>query len=276
MLKRLLVGVAGTPATSSKIAHTIELAQRHGATVSLLSVIDMERLSKVGAVPLGAGHYAHAMRRERADTVNANAEAAIAQFADACRDAQVDVQILRHEAEPIGTLADVWRYHDLCVLGLRGWFGSGTIPEPENALLELIVRGIRPILAVSETRRTIRRVLIGYNGSMESAKTMKRFCQLALWPDMEFHIAAVEGSTKEPTASLLADAASYCRTWGYRCDTAMLTGVPSTALLSYASQIDADLIAIGSSYQRIVIKNVFGPNALELAKTADRPVFLSH
>lgn len=276
MLKRLLVGVAGTPATASKIAHTIELARHHGATVTLLSVIDVDRLARVGSVPLGAGHYANKMRRERAAAVNANADAAIVQFADACRDARVEVQVLRHEAEPFATLAAVWRYHDLCILGLRGWFGSGIVPEPEHALLDLIVRGIRPILAVSESRRVIRKVLIGYNGSMESAKTMKRFCQLALWPDMEFHIAAVEGSTKEPTASLLADAANYCRAWGHRCDTALLTGAPSTALMSYAGQIDADLIAIGSSYNRILIKNVFGPNALEIAKTADRPVFLSH
>ena len=65
MIRRILVGVAGTPATEAKIACTVELAARHGATISALCVIDVAPLAKVGPVPLGVAHYARQMRDGR-------------------------------------------------------------------------------------------------------------------------------------------------------------------------------------------------------------------
>ena len=42
---------------------------------------------------------------------------------------------------------------------------------------------LRPLITVSSKHRRISNVLIAYSGSMESAKAMKRFAQLRLWPD---------------------------------------------------------------------------------------------
>jgi hypothetical protein len=44
------------------------------------------------------------------------------------------------------------------------------------------------VIAVSGKFRPIQKVLIAYSGSMASAKTMKRFVQLRLWPDVQLKI----------------------------------------------------------------------------------------
>ena len=191
MVKRVLVGIAGTPSLPAKIECAIDIAKRHNAELSLVSVVDVDRLSRVGPVPLGAGMYAQDMRKNRIAKSHALDEDAIEKFEAACKQAGVPVKTIRREDHPLDVLAAVWRYHDLCLLGARGWFDYGVMPEPENGLLDLIAKGVRPILTVSETPRQIRRAMIAYNGSLQSAKAMKRFLQMALWPDIKLHITCV-------------------------------------------------------------------------------------
>ena len=74
MIRRILVGVAGTPATEAKIAYTVELAARHDASISAMSVVDVVRLAKVGPVPLGGAHCAKARITRSRDGIPAGAD----------------------------------------------------------------------------------------------------------------------------------------------------------------------------------------------------------
>ncbi len=277
MVKRLLVGIAGTPSLPAKIECAIDIAKRHRAEISLVSVVDVDRLSRVGPVPLGAGAYAQNMRDSRIAKSHALDENAIGKFEEACRQADVPVRTIRREDQPLDVLAAVWRYHDLCLLGARGWFDYGVMPEPEDGLLNLIAKGVRPILTVSETPRTVRRVMIAFNGSLQSAKAMKRFIQMALWPDVKIHIVCVgEPETGESAAGLLEEAAAYCKMYGHDPSTEQADGDVQDALLGMAESAGADLIVLGSSYRKLLMRQRFGRNALGLIQRSDVPLFMSH
>jgi hypothetical protein len=103
------------------------------------------------------------------------------------------------------------RYHDLMIFGLRSIFEYNVsivdlaIEEPKDTLARLITAGVRPIIAVSDTFRPIQKVLIAYSGSMESAKTMKRFVQMRLWPDAKLKIVTFQ-SSEDKARRLLHDA----------------------------------------------------------------------
>jgi nucleotide-binding universal stress UspA family protein len=277
MIKSLVVGVAGTPALPAKIEFAIDLARRHGAEISVLSVVDVDRLAHVGPVPMGAEKFAQDMRRRHVEHSHELDENAIATFEAACTAAQVPLRVIRLEGDPLDALAATWRYNDLCVLGARGWFDYDVVAEPQDALLKLIASGVRPILAVTSPARPIRRALIAYNGSLQSAKAMKRFIQMALWPDLELHIACVgTPKTGEDPQVLLEQAASYCRLYGYAPVTTQLAGKARNALLDHAAAIEADVIVLGSSYRRMLLRQRFGRNAIALIKNSEIPLFLSH
>ena len=53
MIKRILVGLGGTEFTTVAIRRAVELAQIHQAQLTGVTVIDVERLKRVGPVPLG-------------------------------------------------------------------------------------------------------------------------------------------------------------------------------------------------------------------------------
>lgn len=277
MIKRLVVGVAGTPALQAKIEHTVDLALRHDAEISVLSVVDVDRLSLVGPVPIGAGKHAQDMREGRIERSHGLDENAIAKFEAACRDAKVPVQVIRQEGDPLDVLPAAWRYHDLCVLGARGWFDYDLLADPQDALLKVIAAGVRPILAVTDDFRPIRKALIAYNGSLESAKTMKQFVQMSLWPEMELHILCVgKPKTQEEPHAMLDQAGAYCRLYGYEPTLARVDGDVQLAVLDHAAAIKADVIVLGSSYRKILLFRRFGKNALGLIKMSEVPLFLSH
>ena len=152
-------------------------------------------------------------------------------------------------------------------------FEHGVIDEPSDALVRLVTEGVRPILAVSGQYRPIRKVLVAYSGSMESARAMRAFVQSRLWPDATVRIVAFDKSADE-ARQLLGDAAEYCRAHGIEPQCEQAAGNPRDALLPYAARSrGADLIVIGNSARRLLMQRLFGETALAVMRRADRPIF---
>ncbi len=133
--------------------------------------------------------------------------------------------------------------------------------------------GVRPIIAVSDKFRTVQKVLIAYSGSMESAKTMKRFVQLRLWPDVKLKIVTFQ-SSEERAHQLLYDASEYCHAHGFHVEYESNPGSPKDFLLPMATLWQADMIVLGNSARSLLVKRVLGETALHIIRNADRPLFL--
>jgi len=93
--------------------------------------------------------------------------------------------------------------------------------------------------------------------SMESAKTMKRFVQLRLWPDAVLKIINFQ-SHEEKARQLLNDAAEYCRAHGYRVEHDSNTGSAKDFILPMAVQWQADMIVLGNSAGSLLVKRLIG------------------
>ena len=274
MIKRILVGLGGTPYTPFAIARSIELAQEHGAELTGVTVVDVGRLSRIGSVPLGASASARELREFRLEVAQEHVAEATEQFVAACRQAEVPYNVRQEEGNPFDLLASCARYHDLMVFGLKSLFEHEVVRDPHNVLVRLVADGVRPLLAVSADARPIRRVLIAYSGSMESAKTMKWFVQLGLWPKAQLRIVTFEHHVDE-AEQLVGDAADYLRKHGFEPEEAYDPGSPKHQLLPYAAEWGADLIVAGNSAKNLLLRNALGETALNLVTTADRHLFIA-
>ena len=109
---------------------------------------------------------------------------------------------------------------------------------------------------------------------MESAKAIRHFLHLNTWPGVTLQIVHFkEGPEKEPF--LLKDAAEFCEAHGFEVKTDMVAGQARSDLLPFARENDADLIVMGNSVQKALIRRFLGDTVLETIKSADRPLFLS-
>lgn len=274
MTKRILVGLGGTPFTTVAVKRAVELALAHDAHLTGVTIVELDRLQKVGPVPLGGAAYAKRMAQRRIEITRERVEDAVAEFENACLEAGVDCSVERETGDAFDLMISHARYHDLTIFGLKSLFDYGLTEEPKDALIRLVSQGVRPILAVSPQYRTIQKALVAYSGSMESAKAMRRFVQMRLWPDVRIDIVHFSTDTAKGK-DLLAAATEYCRAHGYETETRIVGGDADTGILAHAQQTKADIIVMGNSVRSLLFRQILGSAALATIQNADRPLFLA-
>lgn len=276
MIRRILIGLGGGPCSAASLRAALDLARRHGAAATGLTVTDTHGL-EVAMVPDALRHspLARHVADVRVEELRSRVLRSVEEFEQECSAAEVPRSVIRADGDPLDSLISAWRYHDLVVVGLNGFFDYGIAPEPREALFRLFAAGVRPILAVACQPREIRSALIAYHGTPDAAKAMKRFVQMRLWPDLEMHVACFE--RPEPVArELLRDAAEYVRSHGYRVTTHHDPGVARKRLLPLAASVGADILVMGSSPRSLVLRKILGDTLLTAIHESDRPLFLSH
>ena len=276
MIKRILVGLGTSRTAVSVTEHAVELARSCGAELLGLAVTDPLRLEWTGPRPIGVGVEAMTtqLRQQRFERAQADISAAEAKFAERCVANDVPHRVAERTGDPFEIAVDLVRYHDMCVFGLRGLFEHDVVPEPLDALERLVASGVRPILAVAEHYRPIRRVLVAYSGSLESAKTFKSFVQSGLYADAVVRVIHF-GSDTATAQRRLESVAGYFQAHGRSVDTDFAGGDPTAEIVPYAHEWGADLIVAGNSAKNLLLRRLFGETALKLLRDSPLPLYLS-
>ena len=223
---------------------------------------------------MGAGGAAHDLVEHRIHLTEQHIDEAVEQFEALCGEAGTPCRVARETGDPFDKLISLWRYHDLTVVGLQGLFEYGVIHNPDDLVIRLIARGVRPIIAAARQYRPIGRVLVAYSGSMESAKALKRFIQSRPWPDIVLKIVNFGDEAGEGD-HLLADAADYCRLHGIDAERERVDGPVRDVLLPHAAAWNADLIVIGSASRARILKHLLGDTALHTIRHAQIPLYVT-
>lgn len=278
MIGRILVALGGTEYTAVAIRTAIDLAKRHGAELTGVTVVNIERLRRIGPVPMGASEIANELRDERVAVSREAAEQAIDEFSSECDAAGVPYEVLREEHDEVAHyLIGLARFHDVSVMGLRAAFEYGVDTEPHEDPVKIITRlitgGVRPIVTVPKTPFEVRRVMVAFSGSMEAAKTLRHFVHLKPWPDVETRIVTF-GQDNDENRYLVDQAARYCRAHGLEAAADIVDGSPVKGVLEEADACSADVIVMGNSHRSALVRRVLGDTLLNVIKNSDKALFL--
>jgi nucleotide-binding universal stress UspA family protein len=274
MIKRILVGLGGTPYTPVAIQRAVMLAQSHEAELTGVTVLDTKRVRCEGTGLVKAPNR-DSLRVERMQIALSQIQQCVGEFESACQAANVKHRVVEESGDAFSSLVDHARYHDLMVFGLRSIFEYDFMAgAPESLLIRLVGAGVRPLIAVSDRFRSMSRVLIAYNGSMESAKAMKQFVQMRLWPNAELKLMTFHPSGDQADELLWA-AAEYCRAHGFRVCHQSNPGDPRVLLLPAATMWQADMIVMGNSARSVIVRKVLGDTLLATLRDTKIPLFLA-
>ena len=279
MIGRILVGLGGTECTLTATQTAIDFAQRFGASLTGVTIANVAQLQRVGPVPIGGGAAATDLRLHRLSETRNRIEETIVHFGEECVNAGVESRVLREERdEPFDYLISQARYHDVTVLGLHGLFEYGVAGEAEYdpglSLVRLLQGGVRPLIATTPEPQAIRRVLIAYSGSVASAKTMRRFIQMQLWPEAIIRIATF-GTDADRRQRHLHHAVEYCQAHGIVAEPHYEPTDPREGVLGVAHDWGANLIVMGNSNRTLLSRRVLGDTMLKTIRESDVPLFLA-
>lgn len=277
MIKRILVGIADATYTAAATRHAIEIAKRCGASLSGVSILDIEGIRKEAAsVPIGGGGYTSDLRSAAFADAQQSIEEAVDKFVRLCTEAEVPHDFNKVSGDPFLEFIERSKYHDLMICGLHRLFEHGVLPEPKNELAKLVAAGVRPIIATAAQYRETKKVLIAYSNSVESAKTMRRFTQLShlLAPNAKVQVVSF-GKHGGEAPAVLIEARNYLQAHGIEPEISFVDDSPRTGVLMQADLWDADMIVMGNSAKSLLRKQVFGETALHTIQNAEIPLFLA-
>jgi nucleotide-binding universal stress UspA family protein len=276
MLRSILVGLDGSPYSTSAMDLGLRWARQFDALLVGLGVIDEPSICRAEMVPIGASYY----KQQGDEAVLARARRQVEQFLEQFTLRCIEVGVASKLLEDVGMpyeqiLMEAQRY-DLILLGLRTYFHFATQEDPCETLKKILQRTPRPVVAVPEKLDGGTSVVIAYDGSLQAARALQAFQLSGLAGSQEIHVVSIGDSHVE--AARHADrAVEFLGFHGINTHKHVLVSAPADEIiLNQARQLDAQLMVMGAYGQPTLREFFLGSVTRSVLKKSTVPIFLYH
>ncbi|MEM1293819.1 MAG: universal stress protein [Verrucomicrobiota bacterium] len=277
-IQRILVPLDPSEYSKAATLRACEVARAHYAQVEGLVILDSPEIRSTIA-PLEMQNWPAVI--DAMSSAISEAEEQIGDlrrhFAETCESLHTTHQEVQLEGLPPNLILEASALFDLVVVGLRTFFHFETRDTPGDSLVKILDRTVTPVLAVPSSEPTpIKQVVIAYDGSFNSARTLRDFVAFAKPYDFELTLFSAD-KDKDHAKHSVESAAAYLRSHDFENASEVISkGAPFEAFEKEGLLEKADLIVTGI-HSRKFIKDAFvGSFAKSLIEHGDVPLFLSH
>ncbi len=279
MIKRILVALDLDSDTVVAIRYALEIAERFGALITGMAVVDMgsiEATSKGGGI--GSMYYAAKLRESLTVEAREKAHALIGVFQKTVEGTNVKHSELVEEGVPFQRIVEDVKYHDLLVVGSEPHFYYSHPKQHTHTLARIIEKTIGPTLIVQDEYRSVKRVLIATDGTNEASRAIQRFVNFEPFgKELEIRIMNVVSEESAESELLLKMSKFYVDSHGFKTDVfSAIDESPKTCILRQSESFEADLIVIGGHTKKKLISDKLGETTSYLIEKSKVPVFMDH
>lgn len=280
MIKKILVALDPDTDTPVATQYATDIARRHGAEVTGLAVVDMgsiEADSRGGGI--GSMYLVEKIQANLTSEARSVARELTDAFQTAMSDTSVAYDVRVKEGVPFQRIIEDMKYHDLLVVGKDPHFFYSHPDKKTKTLARVVKDTIAPTLVVPNTHRSVNRVLVAYDGSPASARSLRRFVHLKPFgTDLTLEILHVdEKQVTAETELALQMAKEYVDAHGFNARVSSVTGHdPTQEIVAYSQTFEADMVVAGAHSVSKFTRLAFGSTTDSLLKNCPVPLFLDH
>lgn len=270
MIRRILLPLDTSHSAQTAIQHTMDIHEQHPFFISAMAILDRngilrEREAKrIGATVNFDGRAASMLEDEEQKMMDMLAR--LNSYCIQCGISHMDREISHGSVED---LIEQSKYYDMIAMGLDSLLPFGE-EDPELTIRRIVQESCCPVLGFPKKYKPIRRVAIGFNGSMPSARILHQYAHLNPFEVDMIHVVSV-GDTEKPHD--LALACDYLRAHGFHVHIAKLQGSVHKAISNYLLEQNIDLVALGP-HSGTIKKFFFGSLTETLMKQGNISMFL--
>jgi len=284
MLRRLLVALDPDPDSSLATRYAILLAKRFDAELFGLAVVDTKSINaEISGGSIGAIYYADQLRRYLSNRALDTGKKLINSFKEAVDEAEVKHAEWVKQGVPFKRIMEDMKYHDMLVVGRNSHFLYNRPEERTKTLAKVVKDGVAPVLVVGDTYRAIDKVLIAYDGSDASARSMQCFAHIQPFGDnISLDIMHVRPGNsdiqKKESDLLLSLSCDYMKAHGFNhvVGKSLENGNAGDQIITYADDNNVDLIVAGAHSVSAIRRVTFGSTTYALLEESSYPLFLYH
>lgn len=278
-MKRILIALDPDPDTPVATEYGIALAKKYGATVTGLAVVDTSNIYPTGIVgEPDFTHHARNLWEELTDESREVAENLLTRFEKRVQKANVAFTSVKNEGASYERIIEGMKYHDLLIIGRDSHFFYNEPNRDTKTLAQVVKNGVCPTLVVTEQFKKLNRVLVAFDGSGPSARSMKSFAQFLAAPEMEIDLLTVQTKANTESAEEINGyAKAYLHDHGITSVQSHIVkhDSPEEAILEHQSDISADCSVLGAHAVSAIKRLAFGSTTHELITKTASPLFLS-
>ena len=191
-------------------------------------------------------------------------------LSSACLKAKLDFDVRTFAGDPLSLLPREARFHDLVVTA--GFVGSDSAGLTSSDLLELVGRGVQPLLVLHPNQQAIRRVLLVCDGSEAAGRAIRSYLSLGILDNAEHRLLAL-GNNDQAARYALREMADYCTVRRPAIETGCVVGKVRHVLLPYVNKWQADLVVLGMSRGNRLYRRLFGDCSLKVLQQTSCALF---
>lgn len=270
MLSSVLLHLNGNRCAERVVDFGVALAERSEARVRGMTLTDTRRLASLASASESAVYVSTAFKR--LDRAEQRQLAVRFHLSQACLSAGVNFDVRQMRGDPFDVLPKESHYHDLIITAAgttnpMGHEDRGT-GLAERELIDLLLRGVQPMLVLRHRPTNLARVLLVYDGTAASARAVKLFFGQALLTRAEFRLLTV-GETADEAGGLYREMGDYCSTRGCVMEKGTLRGSLRRVLAPYALKWEADLVVLGVPNGNRIVRRLLGEAAQDVLRKTD-------
>jgi nucleotide-binding universal stress UspA family protein len=277
MLKNILIGLDGSPYSTSATELGIQWAHRFGALLVGLGVIDEPSIRGPEPVPLGGAYYKRHRDDIRMHEARVQVEQFLERFALRCSEAGVPFKLLEDVGLPWEQILVEAQRYDLILLGQQTYFHFETQQSPCETLHKVLKNSPRPVVTAPERPSSGSAVLVAYDSSLQAARALQAFQASGLHEGQKLHIVSVAENHVE-AARHAGRAAEFLRFHEIHAHVHPLcsSAPPAEAILDQVRRLNASLLVMGAYGQPTLREFFLGSATRTVLKESQVPLFLYH
>jgi nucleotide-binding universal stress UspA family protein len=276
MLRGILVGLDGSPFSDGAVSLALKWAKATGALLAGEAVIDRPGLSEPEAAT-GSGLYRMFPDDKKLAEAKEKAEATLARFAARCAEVGVASKSVLEIGDPAGAIAAQAQRYDLVLLGLETHFRAMPGSGPCDTLDKVLHSPPRPVVAVPAALGDGNTAVIGYDGSLQAARTLAAYVATGLAASYENVVVTINEDYEEAAHTTEA-AVEYLALHGVSVKARPVETRldPAAVLLDHAGQFNAGLVVMGAFGHSALREFFFGSTTRGVLRGSQVPVMLYH
>ena len=272
---KILLGLDGSPYAQAAIEYACQLAHNHNASITGVAIIDQPGIqSSRGPVPIGGAHYDVQLEDKLLEETQKKAKAILNDFARICDDRKINSILHADTGSPFSEIIEESKFHNFIVIGKRTSFEYGN-NETYGTLERVLKNGLIPVLAVPDSVREIKKVLVAYDNSLPASKAVHTFLLLGIWNACDVTLLTVNDDAAA-AQELLGNLGGFFESYGIKPRLTTRSGHPDAAVKSYIAENDIDMLVMGAYGRKSVREFFVGSVTQHLIQETEIPLFLYH
>lgn len=277
MIHRILLALDNSVPGIKAQEYAIKLAQQNKASLTGLGILDTPWITAAQPEPLGGG----AFKMQRDDAVieqsHNHVTYLMGEFQAACAKAGIKHHAIEVDGFPAVEIEKLAHEHDVIVIGKTTDFHFDLDEDSDITVKHLARDNARPLLIVPPTIPEGNKVLVAFDGSLQSSRAIHMFILLGMARDKDVHILSVD---KDPDIAAVNATRAHNLFSAHGIATnaqgCVQSGPIAQQIVDYAHGLGVSMMVMGGFSHTAIREALFGSATKTIMKNCDFPLFLHH